>query len=105
MSFNFVPINLSGLLFLMSLGTAVPYPGLLLGALALAIVRQVGLADCSGCCAVGHVLVSVMAAGDPVHIDHNGLVNLEAANGSALVTDGQVVVAALDHYQGRDEVG
>ena len=47
----------------------------------------------------------IVAAGDPVNIDHNGLVNLEAANGPALVTDGQVVVAALDHYQGRDEVG
>ena len=68
-------------------------------------MRQVGLADCSGLRSVGHVLVSVMAPSESVHIDHNGLVNLEAANGSALITDGQVVVAALDQHQGRDEVG
>ena len=66
---------------------------------------QVGLADCSGRHPVGHVLVPVMAAGDPVDVQDNGLVNLEASNGPALVTDGQVVVAALDHYQGRDEIG
>ena len=66
----------------------IPSPSQLLGRAALAIVRQVGLADCSGCCAVGHVLMAVMAPGESVHIDHNGLVNLEASNGSALVTDG-----------------
>jgi hypothetical protein len=45
-----------------------------------------------------------MAAGDPVDVQDNGLVDLEASNGSALVANRQVVVAALDHYQGRDEV-
>jgi hypothetical protein len=41
-----------------------------------------------------------MAAGDPVDVQDNGLVDLEASNGSALVTDGQVVVAAFYDHQG-----
>ena len=88
MGLNLPPVSFSRRLFLVSLGTAVPYPGLLLGGLAFAVVRQVGLADCSGRHAVGHLGVAVVAPGESVHIDHNGLVNLEAANGSALITDG-----------------
>jgi len=101
---NFEPVGLSGRLAVPSRAT-IPSPGQLLGGGAAAIVGQVGLADCSGRHPVGHVLVPVMASGDPVDVQDNGLVNLEASNGPALVTDGQVVVAALDHYQGRDEVG
>ena len=61
---------------------------------------QVGLADCSGLHPVGHVLPSVMASGDPVDVQDNGLVDLEASNGPALVTDGQVVIAAFYDHQG-----
>ena len=80
----------------------IPSPSQLLGGGAAAVVGQVGLADCSGCRAVGHVLVPIVAPGESVHIDHNGLVNLEASNGSALVTDGQIVPAGLHDDQGRD---
>jgi hypothetical protein len=41
-----------------------------------------------------------MAAGDPVDVQDNGLVDLEASNGSALVTDCHVVVAAFYDHQG-----
>jgi hypothetical protein len=41
-----------------------------------------------------------MAAGDPIYVQDNGLVNLEASNGPALVTDGQVVIAAFYDHQG-----
>ena len=47
----------------------------------------------------------VVAAGDPVHVQDNGPVDLKAADGSALVTDCHVVVAAFYDHQGRDEVG
>lgn len=97
---DFVPIGLGGLLLVVSLGTAVPDPSLLLGCLALAVVGQVGLADCSGCHPVGHVLMPIMASGDSVDVQDNGLVDLEASNGPALVTDGQVVVAAFYDHQG-----
>jgi hypothetical protein len=45
-------------------------------------------------------LVPVVAPGDPVHVQDNSLVDLEASNGAALVTDGQVVVAAFYDHQG-----
>jgi len=63
-------------------------------------VGQVGLADCSGRHPVGHVLVPVLTAGDPVDVQDNRAVDLEASNGPALVTDGQVVVAAFYDHQG-----
>jgi hypothetical protein len=65
----------------------IPSPSQLLGAGAAAVVLQVGLADSTGLHPVGHVLVAVVAAGDPVHVQDNGLVDLKAADGSALVTD------------------
>jgi hypothetical protein len=42
----------------------------------------------------------VMAAGDPVDVQDNRAVDLKASNGPALVTDGQVVVAAFYDHQG-----
>jgi hypothetical protein len=41
-----------------------------------------------------------MAAGNAVDVQDNGLVNLKASNGPALVTDGQVVIAAFYDHQG-----
>ena len=66
---------------------------------------QVGLADCTGLRSVGHLLPLVVTAGELVHVGHNSLVDLKTANGSALVTDCHVVVAAFYDDQGRNKVG
>ena len=105
MLFNLVPVGLSCRLLLVSLRSRIPYPGLLLGRLALAPVLPVGLAHCPGLRSVGHVLVPVVRPGELVHVGHNSLVNLKASNGSALVADGSVVPAGLDDDECADEVG
>ena len=72
----------------MSLGTAVPYPGLLLGRLTLAVVLQVGLAHSPGLHPVGHLLPPIVAAGESVHVLHHAAVDLQGANGASIVADG-----------------
>ena len=66
---------------------------------------QVGLADCAGRHPVGHVLMSVVAPGDPVHVLHHAAVDLQGAYGASIVADGLIVAGGLDDDQGRDEVG
>ena len=66
---------------------------------------QVSLADRPGLCAVGHVLVPVVAAGDPVHVQHHGAVDLERADGLAVVSDGVVTATGFHGDQCGDEVG
>ncbi len=102
---DFVPIGLGGLLLIVSLGTAVPYPSLVLGGLALAVVAEVSLAHCPGLRPVGHAFPSVMAACDPVHILHHTAVDLQGAYSASLIADGKIVARGLYDDQGRDEVG
>jgi hypothetical protein len=65
-------------------------------------VGKIGLADRTGLHPVGHLLPLVVAAGDPVHVQDNSPVDLEASDGSALITDCHVVVAAFYDDQGTD---
>ena len=101
---DLVPVGLGGLL-LVARRTAIPPPGKLLGARAAAVVLEVGLAHRPSLRPVGHVLVPVVTAGDPVDIEHNSLVDLQRPDGLAVVADGHVVAGAFDDDQSADEVG
>lgn len=102
---DFVPIGIGGLLLIVSLGTAVPYPSLVLGGLAFAVVGQVGSTHRPGLHPVGHAFPTVMAACESVHVQYNAAVDLQGAYSASLIADGKIVARGLYDDQGRDEVG
>jgi hypothetical protein len=88
MLFDFVPVRDCGL-FLITSGTAsVPFASQLLSGTAFTVVIKINLANSTSRNSIGHLLVSVAGASNPVGIHYHRSVDLERTDSQSCVSNG-----------------
>jgi hypothetical protein len=66
------------------------------------VPAQIDLANLTSRNPIGHLLVRVVRAGDPVNVHHNALVDLERTDCRATVASGIVAPTGFHGNQSRD---